>query len=143
MQRTALTRSSRKVLVIVGRQPGTLGDLIAVGRGSSSTLVPPAIVTRSFRYEPRLPEYPRISMETVIRLEPDVIVDAGDMGETEEEHRRRQPTTERLWRQQLHVRAAQAGAVHAVTSDAFVVPGPRVIEAAETLERWFALARDK
>jgi hypothetical protein len=65
------------------------------------------------------------------------------MGETEEEHRRRQPTTERLWRQQPHVRAAQAGAVHAVTSDAFVVPGPRVVEAAETLERWFALAREK
>ena len=93
--------------------------------------------------DPRLPEYPRISMETVIRLDPDVIVDAGDMGETEAEHRRRQPTTERLWRQQTHVRAAQAGAVHAVTSDAFVVPGPRVVEAAETLARWLAAAGDK
>ena len=77
--------------------------------------------------DPRL-EYPRISMETVIRLDPDVIVDVGDMGETEEEHRRRQPTTERLWRMQPHVRAAQTGAVHAVTSDAFVVPCPRVVE---------------
>ena len=67
-------------------------------------------------------------METVIRLDPDVIVDVGDMGETEEEHRRRQPTTERLWRMQPHVRAAQTGAVHAVTSDAFVVPCPRVVE---------------
>ena len=28
------------------------------------------------------PEYPRISMETVLRLDPDVIVDTVDMGET-------------------------------------------------------------
>ena len=143
VQRTALTRSSRKVLVIVGRQPGTLGDLIAVGRGSYLNDLVTIAGGTNVLDDPRLPEYPHISMETVIRLDPDVIVDAGDMGDTEEEHRRRQPTTERLWRQQLHVRAAQAGAVHAVTSDAFVVPGPRVIEAAETLERWFALARDK
>ena len=133
VQRAALTRSSRKVLVIVGRQPGTLADLIAVGRGSYLNDLVTIAGGVNVLDDPRLPEYPRISMETVIRLDPDVIVDAGDMGETEEEHRRRQPTTERLWRQQLHVRAAQAGAVHAVTSDAFVVPGPRVVEAAETL----------
>ena len=143
VQRAALTRASRKVLVIVGRQPGTLGDLIAVGRGSYLNDLVTIAGGTNVLDDPRLPEYPRISMETVIRLDPDVIVDAGDMGETEDEHRRRQPTTERLWRQQVHVRSAQAGAVHAVTSDAFVVPGPRVVEAAETLARWFALARSK
>ena len=29
------------------------------------------------------PEYPRISMETVLRLDPDVIIDTVDMGETD------------------------------------------------------------
>ena len=143
VQRAALTRASSKVLVIVGRQPGTLGDLVAVGRGSYLNDLVTIAGGTNVLDDPRLPEYPRISMETVIRLDPDVIVDAGDMGQTEDEHRRRQPTTERLWRQQVHVRSAQAGAVHAVTSDAFVVPGPRVVEAAETLARWFALARSK
>jgi iron complex transport system substrate-binding protein len=143
VQRAALARSPRKVLLVVGRQPGTLGDLIAVGRGSYlSDLVKIAGGTNVLD-DPRLPEYPRISMETVIRLDPDVIVDAGDMGETEAEHRRREPVTVRLWGQQQHVRAAQSHAVHAVTSDAFVVPGPRVVEAAETLARWFAPAPAK
>jgi iron complex transport system substrate-binding protein len=143
VQTEAATRPTRKVLVIVGRQPGTLSDLIAVGRGSYLNDLVRVAGGRNVLDDPSLPEYPRISMETVIRLDPDVIVDAGDMGETEEEHRRRQPATERLWRQQPDVRAAKAGAVHAVTSDAFVVPGPRVVEAADTLARWLAAAGDK
>jgi ABC-type Fe3+-hydroxamate transport system substrate-binding protein len=90
--------------------------------------------------DPTLPEDPHISMETVIRLAPDVIVDAGDMGDTTEEHRRRQPATERLWREQVNVRAARSGDVHAVISDAFVVPGPRVVEAARTIAGWLDAA---
>lgn len=136
----AATRPVRKVLVIVGRQPGTLADLVAVGRGSYLNDLVRMAGGRNVLDGTGLPEYPRISMETVIRLDPDVIVDAGDMGETEEEHRRRQPATERLWRQQVHVRAAQTNSIHAVTSDAFVVPGPRVVEAAGTLAQWLATA---
>jgi iron complex transport system substrate-binding protein len=140
VEAAAAARPPRRVLVIVGRQPGSLSDLVGVGRGSYLNDLVRVAGGRNVLDDPRLPEYPRISMETVIRLDPDVIVDAGDMGETEEEHRRRQPTTERLWRQQPLVRAAQANAAHAVTSDAFVVPGPRVVEAAETLARWLAAA---
>jgi iron complex transport system substrate-binding protein len=136
-------RPSRKVLVIVGRQPGTLSDLVGVGRGSYLNDLVKAAGGVNVLDQGGLPEYPRISMETVIRLEPDVIIDAGDMGETEEEHRRRQPTTERLWRQQMHVKAAQANGIHAVTSDAFVVPGPRLVEVAETLAQWLADAGQK
>jgi iron complex transport system substrate-binding protein len=96
------------------------------GAGQSDT----ALARRS------LASYPRISMETVIRLAPDVIVDAADMGDTVEEHVRRRPVTEALWKRQTSVAAARTGGVHAVTSDAFVVPGPRMVEAAETLAGW-------
>lgn len=132
----AARRTAKKVLVVVGRQPGTLSDLIAVGRGSYLNDLVTVAGGVNVLDDQRLPEYPRISMETVIRLAPDLIVDAGDMGETVEEHIRRQPATERLWRQQPNVRAARTNNIHAVTSDAFVVPGPRVVEAAETLARW-------
>lgn len=132
----AATRPAKKVLVIMGRQPGTLSDLIAVGRGSYMNDLVTVAGGVNVLDDPRLPDYPRISMETVIRLSPDLIVDAGDMGDTVEEHLRREPATERLWRQQGHVKAAQGNGIHAVTSDAFVVPGPRVVEAAETLARW-------
>ena len=74
-------------------------------------------------------------METVIRLAPDIIIDAGDMGDTPEDRRARQVLTEGLWKQQP-LAVAKTGRIHAVISDAFVVPGPRVIEATETMAQW-------
>jgi iron complex transport system substrate-binding protein len=136
----AAKRPPRRVLIIVGRQPGTLADLVGAGRGSYLNDLVKVAGGINVLDQAGLPEYPRISMETVIRLEPDLIVDAGDMGETEEEHRRRQPATERLWRQHTHVKAVRASGIRAVTSDAFVVPGPRVVEVAETLAWWLDAA---
>lgn len=136
----ARTRPARKVLIVVGRSPGSLTDLVVVGHGSFLNELVMLAGGVNVLGDPTLPSYPRIAMETVIRLDPDVIVDAGDMGDTVAEHVRRQPVTEGLWRQQVAVRAARAGDVHAVTSDAFVVPGPRVVEAAETLAGWLRAA---
>ena len=128
-------RRPQRVLLIVGRRPGTLTDLVAVGRSSYLSDLATIAGGVNVLSDDRLPEYPRISMETVIRLAPDVIIDAGDMGDTPDERRSRQIATEALWkRQQLD--AARAGRVHAVISDAFVVPGPRVVEATETMARW-------
>jgi iron complex transport system substrate-binding protein len=139
----ARARPVRKVLVVVGRSPGSLTDLVAVGRGSFLNELVALAGGVNVLSDPTLPSYPRIAMETVIRLDPDVIVDAGDMGDTVAEHVRRQPITEGLWRQQDAVRAARTGAVHAVTSDAFVVPGPRVVEAAESLAGWLRAAASR
>jgi iron complex transport system substrate-binding protein len=136
----AHTRVPRKVLIVVGRSPGSLTDLVAVGRGSFLDELTTLAGGLNVLSDPALPSYPHISMETVIRLDPDVIVDAGDMGDTVGEHVRRQTVTESLWRQQTLLTAARRGAVHAVTSDAFVVPGPRVVEAAETLAGWLHAA---
>ena len=128
-------RAPKKVLIIMGRRAGTLTDLIAVGpRSYLHDLVGIAggvnVLANSGL------EYPRISMESIIRLDPDVIIDAGDMGDTPDDRERRRVTTEGLWNAQTLVRAARTNHVHAVTSDIFVVPGPRVVEAAETMARW-------
>ena len=128
-------RQPQKVLLIVGRRPGTLTDLVAVG--SSSYMSDLATIAGGVNVlsDRGLPEYPRISMETVIRLAPDVIIDAGDMGDTPEGRKSRQMLTEGLWKRQ-QIEAARTGRVHAVISDAFVIPGPRVVEAAETMALW-------
>lgn len=129
-------RPRRKVLVIVGRRAGTLTDLIGVGSGSYlSDLVEIAGGVNVLGGR-NLLEYPRISMESTIRLAPDVIVDAGDMGDTPAELAAREASTLRLWGRETAVAAVRAHAVHAVVSDAFVVPGPRVVEVAETLAAW-------
>ena len=129
-------RPAKKVLIVVGRQAGTLADLVVVGEGSYLHELIAIAGGVNIMAGAGLTEYPRISLETVIRLAPDVIVDAGDMGNTPEEHVRRKGTTEQLWRQQKLVPAAQRNDVHAVMTNAFVVPGPRVIEVAETLAAW-------
>jgi iron complex transport system substrate-binding protein len=128
-------RKPQRTLLIVGRRAGTLTDLIAVGRESYLTDLLTIAGGVNVLASDSLPEYPRISMETVIRLAPDVIIDAGDMGDALEERKARQITTETLWQRQP-LAASRAGRVHAVTSDAFVVPGPRVVEAAETMALW-------
>jgi len=129
-------RARKRVLIIVGRRSGTLTDLVGVGRGSYLSDLVDVAGGVNVLGGPGLPEYPRLSMESVIRMAPDVIVDAGDMGDTVEERAQRQAATLRLWSQQRMVAAARSHAVHPVMSDAFVVPGPRVVEVADTLANW-------
>ena len=131
MRRAAPRAPRPRVLFIIGRQPGTLADLVAVGPGSYlNDLIEIAGGTNVLDIAGQ-PEYPRISMETVLRLDPDVIVDTVDMGETEAERRQRQPINERLWSAYGTLTAVKTGRLHAATTDALVVPGPRVVEAAE------------
>jgi len=120
-----------RVLFIIGRNPGTLTDLVAVGPGSYINDLIEIAGGRNVLAIKGQPEYPRISMETVLRLDPDVIVDTVDMGETEAERRLRQPINERLWSGYNTLTAVKTRRVHAATTDALVVPGPRVVDAAD------------
>jgi iron complex transport system substrate-binding protein len=119
------------VLFIIGRSPGMLSDLVAVGPGSYINELIEIAGGRNVLAIKGQPEYPRISMETVLRLDPDVIVDTVDMGETEADRRLRQPINERLWSAYRTLTAVKTRRLHAATTDALVVPGPRVVDAAE------------
>jgi iron complex transport system substrate-binding protein len=126
-------RPSQRVLILVGRRAGTTTDLVAAGRGTYLHDLVGIAGGVNVLDDPSLPEYPRISLETVIRLKPDVLIDAAEMGQQFDEPRRRQ--TEALWAAQPLV-AASKMRVHAVTSEAFVTPGPRVVDVARELARW-------
>ena len=82
-------------------------------------------------------EYPRISMETIIRLAPDVIIDVGEMGEGRDTWDQRRAITEGLWQRQTLVKAVRDRRVHVLNDEAFVVPGPRVVEVARTMAALF------
>lgn len=135
-------RPTRKVLVIVGRRTGTLSDLIAVGPGSYLHDLIGIAGGVNVMSAVKL-EYPRISMETVISLAPDVIIDVGEMGETPADSDRRRTATESLWAQQRLVAAVRSGGIHATNNEAFVVPGPRVVEAARAMAEWFHGVSDR
>ena len=128
-------RSPRKVLIIVGRRTGTLTDIVAVGRGSYLSDI--AASAGGVNVLDTTTQYPRISMETVISLAPDVLIDVGEMGESPADSEQRRKVTEGLWQRQRLVKAVRDGAVHVTTDDAFVVPGPRMIDVAELMATWF------
>jgi len=132
-QRTA-SLPRRSLVFIVGRSPGSLDNLIAVGKGSYlNELIAIAGGVNALERTPM--PYPKVSLESIIGLNPDVVVDMGDMAETltvSEEHKR---SVVALWNLHPSLKAVAQKRVFAVAADIFVVPGPRVAEAAEAFER--------
>jgi iron complex transport system substrate-binding protein len=136
LRRANAAERKPRVLFIIGRRPGMLADLVAVGPGSYlNELIGIAGGINLLDIKGQ-PEYPRISMEVVLRLDPDVIVDTVDMGDTDAERAQRRPVNERLWTSYGMLAAVANGRVVAATTDALVVPGPRVVDAAQ----WMASA---
>jgi iron complex transport system substrate-binding protein len=129
-------RTPRRVLVIVGRRTGTLTDIIAVGPGSYLHDIVGMAGGVNVMGEAAL-EYPHISMETIVRLAPEVLIDVGEMGESPADSERRRLVTETLWARQTLVEAVRHHAVHAVHDEAFVVPGPRIVAVARRMAEWF------
>jgi iron complex transport system substrate-binding protein len=126
-------RPPKRVLIVVGRRTGALTDLVAAGHGTYLDELIGIAGGVNVLDDPKLPEYPRISLETVIRLKPDAIVDTADMGEQID--RSRIQRTEALWAAQPLVKASGIR-VHGVSEEAFVTPGPRVIDVARQLARF-------
>jgi iron complex transport system substrate-binding protein len=124
------SRKKLRVVFIVGRNPGKLEGIIAVGSKSYvNELIDKAGGINIFADSPI--SYPKVSLESLVRLQPDLILDMGDMAETvgvTEEHKR---AVEALWRTRRELK----GRVHAVASDIFVVPGPRMVDAAREFRR--------
>jgi len=133
MRDAARSAPHPRVLLIVGRRPGALSDIVAVGRRAYLGELLEIAGGTNVLDDAGLPEYPRLSLETVHRLRPDVVIDTGDMGDTPEERGRNGRANLALWRSEPLVAAAGIKRIHAATTDALVVPGPRVAEAAEWL----------
>ncbi len=125
------------VIVIIGRSPGTLSNLIAVGRDNFiNELIEVAGGINLVAQESSQP-YPHINLETVLRDQPDVLIDLGDMGGAAEQREQKAKENVALWKTVSNLSAVKAGHVYCLTSTAFVVPGPRVVEAAELLSNIF------
>ena len=122
-----------RVIFVIGRDPGTLSNLIVVGRDNFlNELIEVAGGVNVIAEKSRQP-YPHISLETILRNQPDVLIDMGDMGSGPEERERKGKENRALWNAVPNLSAVREGRVYCLTSTAFVVPGPRAVEAAETL----------
>jgi iron complex transport system substrate-binding protein len=124
-----------RVLLIMGRTPGSLRGMIAAGAGSYlNDLVAIAGGVNVVAETSALP-YPQVSLESVLHLNPDVIVDTVDMGETEIDRLRRNTESRQLWKPFATVSAVRSKRVRAAETDALFIPGPRVVDVAEWLAR--------
>jgi len=117
------------VMYLVGRTPGTLEGMVAVGNGAYLNELLQYAGGRNVFASSKAP-YPKVSLEEVLSRDPDVILDMGDMANPSSPANERQEAVARLWRKHPSLRAVKHNRVHALASDVFVVPGPRMVEAA-------------
>ncbi len=124
----------RRIMFIVGRAPNAIEDVIAVGRASYLNGII-EIAGGANIFKDAIAPYPRVGMEDVLARNPEVIVDMGDMSQTEgvtDEHKR---AVVALWNRFPTIEAVRAHRVFAVASDIFTVPGPRMVDAARAFAR--------
>ena len=135
VRRKAASLPKRKTMFVIGRTPGTIQDLMVVGSGPFlNELIEAAGGANMFR--DTLGFYPRIPREEIYAGAPEVIIDMGDMAVTDgvtEAHKR---SVVELWQRAFpKLPAVRESRVFAVAEDHFVVPGPRVVQAAQALLR--------
>ena len=124
---------SPPVIVIVDRKQGTLSDMVAVGAGNYVNRILEIAGADNVLAMPNLPHYPHISLETVIRENPDVIVDLSGTQETPEAQEASRASAISLWKEHTELKAVRDGRVYAGTSNVLVVPGPRTPLATQRL----------
>jgi iron complex transport system substrate-binding protein len=116
---------------VVGRSPNRLDGLVVVGRGAWLNEIIEMSGGVNVFLDAVAP-YPAVSLEAVMARNPQVIVDMGDMSDTvgvTETHKR---AIVSLWSRLATLDAVRQGRVYAVASDIYVVPGPRVVDAARS-----------
>jgi iron complex transport system substrate-binding protein len=114
----------RSVLLVVGRTPGTLTNLVAVGPSAYLGELLEIAGGRNVLTETAI-AYPHISLETVVRLNPEVILDLSQMSDV--------GGSEEGLREPWLVHKELTGAIIGLKSEALTTPGPRVVEAVELL----------
>jgi iron complex transport system substrate-binding protein len=133
IQAKAKTLPSPRVLVLVNRRPGLLADLTAIGPDNYLQQMLEVAGGTNVLAKPGLPKYPRISLETVLREDPEVILDLSGQQESEAERQAMSAQVRALWGQQTQLMAVRKGRVIVGASNALLVPGPRAPAAAQML----------
>jgi len=129
LRRAGSGRAPPTVLFIVGRTPGRIEDLIAAGRGSYiSELI--ALAGGKNILDDAAAPYSKIGIEQILARNPDVILDMGDMASAGDHPDLPRQDVLRLWQRFKNLKAVQQGRVYSVNSDVFMIPGPRLAEAA-------------
>ena len=122
------------VVFLVGRTPNELEGMIAVGSNNYLTEVMELAGGKNI-FNDAKPSYPKISAEEILARNPRVILDMGDMSDPSSVTDEHKQFVVKLWGRYPSLAAVRDKRVHAIASDIFVVPGPRVIDLAREMAR--------
>lgn len=136
--RSGPQRPRPSVLLVVGKNSDQLTGLIAAGRGTYLSELLDAAGGRNALTQSTAALYPRISLETVIRLNPDYILDASGMGDQPNDTPEQRRATVAPWLLRRELAAVRNRRVFAILSESLVVPGPRVLDGLQLLSRVLA-----
>lgn len=132
VRRAAAKRRPVRVLFLVGRSPGTLQGMVGAGPGTFiDELIRMAGGVNVLKDSPI--QYPRVSLEQVLASDPDYILDMGDFAHQLGRPMEPEARVRALWTAYPRLRAVAHGGVRQIGSDAFILPGPRVGEAARLM----------
>jgi len=121
-----------RTMVVLGRTPGRLEGIVTAGRGSYlDELI--RLAGGENIFGDTVSPYSKVPLEEVLARDPEVIVDLGEMGENDGPAATRRQAVLALWKTQPKLSAVRSGRVFVESPDLFVVPGPRVAEAARAL----------
>lgn len=129
-------RKPARALFIVGRTPGTLEGLIAVGKGSYISGVIEYAGGQNI-LEDSAVAYPKVLHEAILSRDPEVIIDMGEHPDAAPISDAQRRSEIALWRKYPSLSAVRNNRVHIVSSDLFVHPGPRVVDLARVLAKMF------
>lgn len=124
-------RPRPRVMLVVGREAasGRLSDLYLAGGG---TFLGEMLVLAGGEnvIDGTAVNYPMISLEGLMRLAPDVVV---DLAPECADDPRKLADLEQAWRRHRDVPAVSDGRVHVLTDPSLLVPGPRFVDTLELL----------
>ncbi|MEO8096453.1 MAG: helical backbone metal receptor [Acidobacteriota bacterium] len=120
-----------KMMFVVGRNPNSLDGLMVAGQASYLNEII-EIAGGMNVFKNAAAAYPKVSLEEILSRNPDVIVDMGEMGDTVGVTDAQKRSVAGLWMRMSSIAAVRGRRVHAVASDVYVVPGPRVVDAAQS-----------
>lgn len=122
-----------RVMFVIGRAPGRLDGLVVVGRASYLSEVIRAAGGENV-FGDAVAAYPQVSTEEVMARNPQVILDMGEMADAGTISESEQRKTVELWNSRMQVlNAVKEHRVYPISSDMYVIPGPRVVNAARSI----------
>jgi iron complex transport system substrate-binding protein len=127
-------RRPASVMFVVGRTPGSLEGIIAVGSTSYLSEVIALAGGRNILSDSRV-AYPKVLHEEILARNPEVIIDMGEHADAAALTEPQIASEVALWGRYGSVSAVRNHRVHIVASEMYVVPGPRVVDCARSLAR--------